>query len=261
MGTPDTLTNANGEVVWNVSYQSYGNVALAKVAEIDQPIRFQGQYYDEETGFHYNRFRYYDPLVGQFTTQDPIGLHGGANCYLYAPNPIAWTDPFGLSCKEEKDHQLVIGAYSSSTTGHAVVVVIDPRGEEVLAGLSMSDYRGPKDLFKALKGSPGYIHAGSLAETKARNPDFESISTPITRTQADKALEKIYEYADKTESGEFKYNLLNRQCAIFACEVSEAAGVKPPNAGRTIRRPKKLHKSIKKINSEKTTSPGGLKGG
>ena len=54
--------------------------------DYDQPLRFQGQYYDAETGLHYNRFRYYDPDVGRFTTQDPIGLLGGNNLYQYAPN-------------------------------------------------------------------------------------------------------------------------------------------------------------------------------
>ncbi|OZG73567.1 hypothetical protein BTA51_11230, partial [Hahella sp. CCB-MM4] len=63
-------------------------------------LRFQGQYFDEESGLHYNRFRYYDPGCGRFINQDPIGLLGGTNNYQYAPNPIAWIDPFGLSCKE-----------------------------------------------------------------------------------------------------------------------------------------------------------------
>ena len=51
-----------------------------------------------ETGLHYNRFRYYDPKVGRYIHQDPIGLFGGYNFYQYAPNPSEWVDPFGLSC-------------------------------------------------------------------------------------------------------------------------------------------------------------------
>jgi RHS repeat-associated protein len=73
--------------------------ASAKQAQspIEQPFRFQGQQYDEETGLHYNRFRYYDPGVGRFVSQDPIGLSGGFNLFQYGNNPISWLDPFGLA--------------------------------------------------------------------------------------------------------------------------------------------------------------------
>ena len=65
-----------------------------------QPIRFQGQYLDEESGLHYNRYRYYSPKQQRFINQDPIGLVGGINHYQYAPNPVNWVDPMGLLCKE-----------------------------------------------------------------------------------------------------------------------------------------------------------------
>ncbi|AWV00319.1 hypothetical protein DM992_12825 [Burkholderia sp. JP2-270] len=45
----------------------------------------------------YNRYRYYDPGNGRFISKDPIGLAGGLNGYQYAPNPIEWIDPLGLS--------------------------------------------------------------------------------------------------------------------------------------------------------------------
>nr|WP_240754569.1 RHS repeat-associated core domain-containing protein [Lampropedia aestuarii] len=66
-----------------------------------QHLRFQGQYYDEETGLHYNRFRYYDPDCGRFVSQDPIGLFGGDNLYQFAPNPTEWVDPLGLNKKNK----------------------------------------------------------------------------------------------------------------------------------------------------------------
>ena len=75
----------------------------------DRPIRFQGQYFDEESGLHYNRYRYYSPKQQRFINQDPIGLVGGINHYQYAPNPVNWVDPFGLSCKEGTATVLRIG--------------------------------------------------------------------------------------------------------------------------------------------------------
>ncbi|WP_244160195.1 RHS repeat-associated core domain-containing protein, partial [Paracidovorax cattleyae] len=64
---------------------------------VEQPLRFQGQYFDAETGLHYNRFRYYDPATGRFVHQDPIGLRGGTNPFVFAPNPMDWMDPYGLA--------------------------------------------------------------------------------------------------------------------------------------------------------------------
>ncbi|CAG19099.1 RHS repeat-associated core domain-containing protein [Photobacterium profundum] len=99
IGTPHTVTDSEGEVVWQATYNALGCAAIS-IDIIHNPLRFQGQYHDQESGLHYNRFRYYDPSIGQFIHQDPIGLLGGINHYRYAPNPIQWVDPLGLSCKE-----------------------------------------------------------------------------------------------------------------------------------------------------------------
>ena len=49
-----------------------------------QPFRLQNQYADRETGLHYNFLRYYEPDAGRFVNQDPIGLLGGDNLYIFA---------------------------------------------------------------------------------------------------------------------------------------------------------------------------------
>jgi len=74
LGTPNIVTDKTGEVVWEARYKVYGNVVKYEVEAIENNIRFQGQYFDTETGLHYNRHRYYHPVVGRFTTVDPIGL-------------------------------------------------------------------------------------------------------------------------------------------------------------------------------------------
>ena len=60
-------------------------------------LRFPGQYFDTETGLHYNYFRYYDPDSGRYVTSDPIGLAGGLNTYGYVGgDPVGGVDLYGL---------------------------------------------------------------------------------------------------------------------------------------------------------------------
>jgi RHS repeat-associated protein len=106
LGTPMELTDEDGNIAWEANYKAWGEArltmsAVAIKAGLKNPIRFQGQYLDEETGLHYNRFRYYDPVVGRFTSKDPIGLRGGINLLQYAPNPMEWIDPTGLSASSD----------------------------------------------------------------------------------------------------------------------------------------------------------------
>jgi RHS repeat-associated protein len=96
LGTPREVTDARGRIVWSGRYKTWGALAVADIAEIDNPLRLPGQYHDEETGLHYNFQRYYDPAVGRFINQDPIGLQGGLNLYRYVHDPIGWMDPWGL---------------------------------------------------------------------------------------------------------------------------------------------------------------------
>ena len=108
LGTPQELSDQSGDIVW-LSYdrawggsfdtiykqQFINNFAISE-SEL-QPIKFQGQSLDTETGLHYNRFRYYDSDVGMFISRDPIELLGGFNVFAYAPNPVMWIDPWGLA--------------------------------------------------------------------------------------------------------------------------------------------------------------------
>ncbi|MEI1693653.1 RHS repeat-associated core domain-containing protein, partial [Acinetobacter nosocomialis] len=104
LGTPQEMTDHTGAIIWKAEYKAWGECKAEKAKSnffenseiISNNIRFQGQYFDEETGLHYNRYRYYLPYVGRFISKDPIGLLGGFNVYEYAPSPVAWIDVLGL---------------------------------------------------------------------------------------------------------------------------------------------------------------------
>lgn len=97
LGTPIALTNDAGQIAWKASHGPFGKVNIS-VSTLENNLRFPGQYFDGETGLHYNWHRYYDSDIGRYLTPDPIGLAGGINPFVYAEsNPTNYIDPNGLS--------------------------------------------------------------------------------------------------------------------------------------------------------------------
>ncbi len=95
-GSPEQLVDDEGAVVETADRGAFLAGRTAPGAATSTPLRFAGQYEDEETGLYYNRFRYYDPETGRYISADPSGLRGGNNLYAYACNPVGWMDPWGL---------------------------------------------------------------------------------------------------------------------------------------------------------------------
>jgi len=96
LGTPQRMTDESGAVVWSADYKPFGEVTIT-TETITNNFRFPGQYYDQETGLHYNWHRYYDPATGRYLTADPIGLGGGTDLFSYVQNnPVNLYDPPGL---------------------------------------------------------------------------------------------------------------------------------------------------------------------
>lgn len=94
--TPRFATNSVGNIIWQWRSDAFGN-APSK-GELKLNLRLPGQYYDEESGLHYNYFRDYDPKTGRYMQSDPLGAAAGPNSYNYAEgNPLKWVDPFGLA--------------------------------------------------------------------------------------------------------------------------------------------------------------------
>ena len=82
IGTPRLATNAAKTVVWRWNGKAFGESAPA-VGTVTVNLRFPGQYFDAETGLHYNWHRYYDPAAGRYLSSDPIGVEGGINTFGY----------------------------------------------------------------------------------------------------------------------------------------------------------------------------------
>ena len=112
LGTPQTLTDKDGIQVWAADYLPFGKAVVDEDPDGDGRkvtlnFRFPGQYYDSETGLHYNYHRYYDPDTGRYMTPDPIGLLGGVNLFAYSENnPINWVDFFGLKVLNPDNHPI-----------------------------------------------------------------------------------------------------------------------------------------------------------
>jgi RHS repeat-associated protein len=98
VGTPEELVDGAGRVEARLRRTAFGETRREGAPGESTPLRFQGQHEDEETGLHYNRFRYYDPELGRYLSPDPVSVLGGLNPYRYAINcPTCLIDPFGLS--------------------------------------------------------------------------------------------------------------------------------------------------------------------
>jgi len=96
LGTPVAMLGADGEERWAAELDSYGGLDYGTGALHLCSLRFPGQYEDQETGLHYNRFRYYDPSSGQYLVADPMGLAASLAAYAYVGDPTTAIDPFGL---------------------------------------------------------------------------------------------------------------------------------------------------------------------
>ncbi|MFG2027728.1 putative T7SS-secreted protein [Streptomyces sp. NPDC048825] len=105
VGTPTELIDETGDIAWRTRSTLWGTTAWSRDSSAYTPLRFPGQYYDPETGLHYNCFRHYDPETGRYTSPDPLGLAPAPNPVAYVDNPYSGCDPLGLMPKYTKEEK------------------------------------------------------------------------------------------------------------------------------------------------------------
>ncbi len=153
-GAPLEVTDERSAVRWSGQYGSFGEVRhqsegfsrlVNRTAMAHQPLRYAGQYADGETGLHYNLFRYYDPQVGRFIVQDPIGLNGGWNLYQYAPNPLGWIDPLGLKCSHSSKNPKEFHAVVNEKWGHKMTASEMREVQKTIDNIKLNRPAFPRD--------------------------------------------------------------------------------------------------------------------
>ncbi|MDZ5449889.1 RHS repeat-associated core domain-containing protein [Labrys sp. ZIDIC5] len=190
--------------------RTYGSLALkddlaATQARLLCPIRFQGQWEDEETGLYYNRFRHYDPIAGQYICRDPIGIDGGTRQYGYVDAATSFVDPLGLATLRDNLIAAGRGLNVPWQAHHLIPCAVWRNHKGMFDGLGMQ--RDAADNGIALPTDPNNvfnpgdlpIHRGSHAMYNARNERMVSsiesrwrqarrcAKTPAERAAADSA--------------------------------------------------------------------------
>ncbi|WP_336220177.1 RHS repeat-associated core domain-containing protein, partial [Citrobacter amalonaticus] len=199
-GTPTALINQEGQTEWKAEVDPWGNVLFEdNPHNIEQPLRLPGQWYDEESGLHYNRHRYYDPTQGRYITQDPIGLVGGLNLYNYVmDNPVTYVDPKGL------DTAIIAnGPTNGNPIGHSAMAFsgkgVYSYGNDTPYGSSVTTYLS--------------------AQAKRRDTKIYILRT--TPGQEEEMQKYILEHYKSNGD----YNLFTHNCASMTVDALDSAGV------------------------------------
>jgi RHS repeat-associated protein len=227
-GMPAALVTGDGRLVGTTEASLFGKVEDDRAGLT--PVRFPGQYADEETGLHYNRYRYYDPETGQYLSPEPIRLEGSLRTYVYAEGrPTDLADVDGLNPDSIPMQGTVVGATSN--------------GKQI-AGTGTSGYDPDwrSELHDAVKDALPKSSAVQKKGTFERNPavcaEPKALSDYLKKWEKDSG----HRIDPKTEDG--RKNLRKALINIDSIEAKwDGDGeVKPacPNCSQTLPRLWKL---------------------
>ncbi|AZS85723.1 DUF3990 domain-containing protein [Streptomyces griseoviridis] len=193
LGTPTELVDTEGAVAWTRSSTLWGvPVEQNGDRRVDCPLRFPGQYYDAETGLHYNHHRYYEPGTARYLSPDPLGRTPAPNHHAYVKNPLQWKDPLGLKAP------CLVDLYHGTLGQHADNILAN--GVDINASTRKMDFgRGgfyvtnnpqqaldwSKKMVKRHGGVPAVIHF------KVPKAELDNLSSKIFDGPGDEVAEFI----------------------------------------------------------------------
>ena len=232
LGTPRLIKDKNNATIWYWQSDPFGTTKPIEVVDGDANnfefnLRFAGQYYDVETGLHYNYFRDYDPSTGRYVQSDPIGLAGGLNTYGYVGgNPLSWIDPLGL------DFGFSVNPNQAGGNGHTTFY-----------------YQGPnKNWYSYDQGSAGSPSSGgdfghlSGIDTQGgvsikpiNAPPANSTLFPSSNSEDANLSLCALASRQNHQSGNDEYNLYSNNCTDAAADVLSCAGISIHNPAFTIK--------------------------
>ena len=196
------MFDSDGNQTWSVDYDIYGKIRKQDIGNaIDCPFRYQGQYEDEETGFYYNRFRYYEPQVGLYLSKDPIGMLGGTALYEYVNDTCSGTDPLGLLTYN------TMPSIPNYQKQHVIPQALKNHPAITQAGMNIHDSSNVKYLPKAQGIDPNpnlSIHNGSHPMyTQAVKNDLDQLvkNGKVTQQELDTVINK---YSTLLDTGKIK---------------------------------------------------------
>jgi RHS repeat-associated protein len=184
LNTPRRLIQSDGQVAWQWAYSAFGDekptIASNRFANTDLNqsfgtttvpavtfnLRYPGQYFDQESGLHYNYHRSYSATTGRYTQSDPIGLDGGWNRFGYVGgNPLSFTDPLGLQIVSGGAGAggLGGGAIGGGSVGGGSRGGYDPRTDTYTPpkpGFSWPNWMGSRSAGKGEEARPPDVNPG-----------------------------------------------------------------------------------------------------
>jgi len=210
LGSVTELTSQKQKTTERYEYDSFGNL-YRQGNRTKNTYTFTGREFDKETGLYYYRNRYYDPKIGRFITQDPLGMIDGPNLYAYVNNnPVNFVDPLGL-------YTLIIHGITHHDSGYSRGLgnSLEASGEkikEVIWSGNLLDFNAFNQIQNEIKQAAaiakarneplniighswgGVLTSSALRETRIRVENFVTIGTPYFNFNRPSKVVKICKY-------------------------------------------------------------------